>query len=47
LLQVGNVVLLGTFWPFFTAIVIQLLAGMLQFVRLIVLPPHQDRGGAA
>jgi hypothetical protein len=46
LLQVCNVVLLGTFWPFFTAIVIQLLAGMLQFVRLIVLPPHQD-GGAA
>jgi hypothetical protein len=40
LLQLYNVALLGTFWPFFTGIVIQLLGAMLQFARMILLPPE-------
>jgi hypothetical protein len=39
LLQVWNVARLGAFWPFFGAIVAQLLGAMYQFVRL-VLPPR-------
>jgi len=40
LLQLYNVALLGAFWPFFAGIVLQLLAAMLQFARMILLPPE-------
>ena len=40
LLQLYNVVLLGAFWPFFTGIVVQLFGAMLQFARMILLPPE-------
>jgi hypothetical protein len=36
LLQLYNAVLLGAFWPFFTGIVLQLIAAMVQFARMIV-----------
>ncbi len=39
LLQLYNVALLGAFWPFFTGIVLQLVAAMFQFARMILLPP--------
>jgi hypothetical protein len=38
LLQVYNVVVLNAFWAFFATIIVQLIAGILQFVRLILLP---------
>jgi hypothetical protein len=41
LLQVYNASLLNAFWPFFTAIVIQLIGAMLQFARMILVPPEQ------
>jgi hypothetical protein len=39
-LQLYNLFCLGAFWPFFGVIVFQLLAAVIQFVRLILLP-HQ------
>jgi hypothetical protein len=41
LLQLGNVVTLAAFWPFFGAIVALLLGAMYQFVRLVLTPPPQ------
>jgi hypothetical protein len=41
LLQIYNVVVLNAFWAFFATIVVHLVAGILQFVRLILLPLHQ------
>ena len=41
LLQIYNVVVLNAFWVFFVTIVTQLIAGILQFVRLILLPLGQ------
>ena len=41
LLQIYNVVVLNVFWAFFATIVVQLVAGILQFVRLILLPLRQ------
>lgn len=41
LLQIYNVVVLNAFWAFFAMIVMQLVAGILQFVRLILLPLRQ------
>ena len=41
LLQIYNVVVLNAFWAFFATIVVQLVAGIIQFVRLILLPLHQ------
>jgi hypothetical protein len=38
LLQIYNVVVLNVFWAFFATIVVQLVAGIIQFVRLILLP---------
>ncbi len=38
LLQVYNLVILNAFWAFFATIVMQLVAGVVQFVRLILLP---------
>jgi hypothetical protein len=40
LLQLFNVALLGAFWPFFAGIVLQLVAAMLQFTRMILLSPQ-------
>lgn len=40
LLQLYNVALLGAFWPFFAGISLQLVAAMLQFARMILLPPE-------
>ena len=40
LLQLYNVIVLHAFWPFFAVIVFQLMAGVIQFVRMILLP-HQ------
>jgi len=40
LLQLCNIGILNAFWPFFTGLVIQLLAAMFQFVRIILLPPE-------
>jgi hypothetical protein len=41
-LMIYNVFALGAFWPFFSAIVISMLASVLQFVRLIVLQPGRS-----
>lgn len=40
LLQAYNVALLGAFWPFFTAIVYQILTATAQFARMILLLPE-------
>ena len=40
LLQVYNVALLGSFWPFFAAIVYQIIMAMAQFARMILLLPE-------
>jgi drug/metabolite transporter (DMT)-like permease len=40
LLQFFNIAILNAFWPFFTNIVVQLLAAMFQFARIILLPPE-------
>ena len=40
LLQLCNIAILNRFWPVFTGIVIQLLAAMFQFARIILLPPE-------
>jgi hypothetical protein len=42
LLQVYNVTTLNLFWPFFLSIVTHLVAGMLQFVRMVMLHPDKD-----
>ncbi len=39
-LQLYNAIVLHAFWPFFAVIVFQLMAGVIQFVRMILLP-HQ------
>ena len=40
LLQFFNIAILNAFWPFFTGIVVHLLAAMVQFARIILLPPE-------
>ena len=40
LLQAFNVALLGAFWPFFAAIVYQIIMAMAQFARMILLLPE-------
>ena len=40
LLQFFNIGVLNAFWPFFTDIIVHLLAGMAQFARIILLPPE-------
>jgi len=42
LLQVYNVTSLNLFWPFFLSIVTHLVAGMLQFVRMVMLHPDKE-----
>jgi hypothetical protein len=41
LLQFYNIAILNAFWPFFTGIVVHLLAAMFQFTRIILLPAEQ------
>jgi hypothetical protein len=38
LLQLYNMTVLNLFWPFFAGIIVYLIAGMLQFIRLVLLP---------
>ena len=38
LLQFFNIAILNAFWPFFTGIVVHLLAAIFQFARIILLP---------
>jgi hypothetical protein len=40
LLQFFNIAILNAFWPFFTGIVVHLLAAMFQFARIVLLPPE-------
>ena len=40
LLQLYNAAVLGIFWPFFSSIVVQLLTGIFQFSRMILLRPE-------
>jgi hypothetical protein len=40
LLQLYNAAFLGVFWPFFAGIVYQLITGMAQFTRMILLLPE-------
>jgi hypothetical protein len=40
LLQFFNIAILNAFWPFFTGIVVHLLATTFQFARIILLPPE-------
>ena len=42
LLQVWNIATLNQFWPFFLAIVTHLMAGMLQFTRMVLLLPEKE-----
>jgi hypothetical protein len=42
LLQLLNVVMLGSFWPFYGAIVALLFGAMYQFVRLVLFPQPPD-----
>jgi|CXWL01.1.fsa_nt_gi hypothetical protein len=42
LLQLWNATMLGSFWPFFGAIVILLLGAMYQFVRLVLAPQQPE-----
>jgi hypothetical protein len=42
LLQVYNIAFLNAFWPFYAAIVFQLVVAIVQFARFIVLPPQPD-----
>jgi hypothetical protein len=43
LLQAYNALVFGVFWLFYTAIVFQLVVGVLQFARMILLPPHTSK----
>jgi hypothetical protein len=40
LLQLYNAAVLAAFWPFFSGIVVQLLTGIFQFARMILLRPE-------
>jgi len=41
ILQVINIARLNLFWPFFLAIVMHLMTGMLQFMRMVLLLPEK------
>src|SRR5437016_10701811 len=41
--QIVNAVFLNLFWIFFLGIAFQLAAGILQFTRMILLPPHTSK----
>src|ERR1700719_286913 len=40
-LQVINFAVWNRFWPFFAAVFVHLFAALVQFLRLILLPPHR------
>lgn len=42
LFQVFNIAVLNQFWPFFLSIVMHLMAGMLQFTRMVLLLPSKE-----
>jgi hypothetical protein len=42
LFQVWNIATLNLFWPFFLSIVMHLMAGMLQFTRMVLLLPAKE-----
>jgi hypothetical protein len=41
-LQIYNIAVLNWFWPFFAGIVVHLIAAMLQFMRLVLLPQRNQ-----
>jgi hypothetical protein len=41
-LQVINIAVLNQFWPFFFSVVTHLMAGMLQFTRMVLLLPAKE-----
>ena len=41
-LQVVNFAVWNRFWPFFAAIFVHLVAAIIQFLRLVLLPPHSS-----
>ena len=41
-LQVINIAMLNLFWPFFVSIFMHLIAGMLQFTRMVLLLPDKE-----
>ena|SRR5436190_22420908 len=43
-LQVINFAVWNRFWPFFALIFVHLLAALAQFVRMVLLPPHESSG---
>jgi hypothetical protein len=42
ILQLINIIKLNLFWPFFLSIFWQLMAGMLQFARMVLLLPEKE-----
>ena len=43
-LQLINIVAWNRFWPFFSAIFVQLIASIAQFVRMVLLPHNAPHG---
>src|SRR6476646_4603957 len=43
-LQAINFAVWNRFWPFFALIFVQLLAALAQFVRMVLLAPHESGG---
>ena len=43
-LQAINFAVWNRFWPFFALIVVHLLAALAQFVRMVLLAPHESSG---
>lgn len=41
-LQIINIIKLDLFWPFFLSIFVHLIAGMLQFTRMVLLMPEKE-----
>ena len=41
-LQIINIIKLNLFWPFFLSIFVHLIAGMLQFTRMVLLLPEKE-----
>ena len=45
-LQVVNFTVWNRFWPFFAVIFMHLIAARIQFVRMVLLPPHRSEQGS-
>jgi hypothetical protein len=43
ILQIYNLAVLNAFWPFYATILLQLITGTIQFVRLILIQPHASQ----